>query len=70
MKLCFEIYRNQPFAHIKLEQHARGRSKRFRVSYGLQVREDLTYDQAAKELGAALMHHAACEGRLNNDERY
>ena len=40
----------------------------FRVIYGMQVRENLSYSDAALELGAAIMHALACEGRLDNSE--
>jgi len=37
----------------------------FRVTYGQQVRGNLTYSQAAKELGECLMHAIACTGALD-----
>jgi len=49
---------------VKLEQFANGK---FRVTYGLQVNSGLSYSQAAMELGACLMHSAACEGDLDNN---
>jgi hypothetical protein len=38
----------------------------FIVTYGLQVKDHLTYSQAAKELGCCIMHSLACEGELDN----
>lgn len=40
----------------------------FTVRYGQQVKEHLTYAQAARELGSCLMHGLACEGKLDNSE--
>jgi hypothetical protein len=34
------------------------------VLYGQQLTCDLTYEEAAKELGAAIMHAQACRGAL------
>lgn len=39
---------------------------RFAVVYGQQIKTDLTYTEATKELGACLMHSLACDGRLDN----
>lgn len=39
---------------------------RFTVVYGKQVKKGLTYADAASELGACLMHQAACDGVLDN----
>jgi hypothetical protein len=38
----------------------------FTVKYGLQIKRKLTYAEAAKELGEAIMHAAACDGHLDN----
>jgi len=40
----------------------------FTVIYGRQVRSDLNYGEAAKELGQAIMHALACDGKLDNRE--
>lgn len=40
----------------------------FTVTYGRQVRAGLTYAAAAAELGACIMHAAACAGDLDNSE--
>lgn len=63
MILCF--HREGAFP-IKLEQ-SEGRGKLFRVTYGAQVHDGLTYLQAAKELGSCLMHCLACEDKLDNE---
>lgn len=41
----------------------------FRVTYGKQDKMGLNYAQAAAELGACIMHAAACEGNLDNRTR-
>ena len=38
----------------------------FSVIYGQQQKHRLTYDQAALEYGAAIMHALACDGLLDN----
>lgn len=62
LTLCLEI----PDREIKLEQRG---PDRFRVTYSKQVEDNLTYDKAALELGAAIMHSLACDGLLDNSER-
>lgn len=41
----------------------------FAVRYGKQVRAGLTYNRAATELGAALMHQLACSDDENGRPR-
>ncbi len=48
---------------ITLEQAASGA---FRVTYGKQVKSGLSYEAAAAEYGACIMHALACEGKLDN----
>lgn len=64
MKKCFELsqfgYKDKG---LVLEQYANGL---FRVSYGLQVTDDLTYNEAAQEFGYCLFHALACDGQLDN----
>jgi len=48
---------------IRLEQTGKDN---FIVTYGLQVKDHLTYGQAAKELGCCIMHALACDGKLDN----
>ena len=48
---------------VMLEQHDPGL---FRVTYGLQVRDDLGYTDAAHEFGTCVFHSLACAGKLDN----
>lgn len=48
---------------IHLDQQGKDR---FTVVYGLQVKKDLDYGEAAMELGSCIMHALACEGELDN----
>jgi len=62
MKTCFEtMLADFP---IRLEQRADGT---FSVTYGAQKKDRLCYETASVELGSAIMHAAACEGRLDYD---
>lgn len=63
MRLCLTVPNGTPWT-VKLEQRA---NRLFRVTYGKQVDDHLTYSDAAAKLGQAIMHAAACEGRLDND---
>jgi hypothetical protein len=38
----------------------------FNVRYGRQYRTELTYGEAAKELGECIMHALACDSKLDN----
>jgi hypothetical protein len=49
---------------IKVEQRE-DKFKRFRVTYGSQVQDGLTYVEAAKAFGLCYFHALACEGQLN-----
>jgi hypothetical protein len=60
MTVCFEI--NEKPWPIRLEQDG----GLFRVTYGYQVDDCLTYGEAASKLGQAIMHRAACDGLLDN----
>lgn len=61
------VYSTDSHAYpIKVEQ-SESKAGLFRVTYGLQVKSNLTYAQAAKEFGKCMFHALACEGRLNND---
>lgn len=42
---------------------------RFTVTYWKQIHRGLTYDKAALDLGACIMHALACGGKLDNRER-
>ena len=71
--MCFHAGGNNPFSSapngaqlIELRQQGHDR---FSVRYGPQLRIGLTYSDAATELGAAIMHNAACNGELDNLEK-
>ena len=63
MKTCIEI--TDLAFPIKLEQSETG-PQLFKVTYGKQIRHKLLYEEAAEELGAAIMHALACDGKLDN----
>lgn len=70
--LCFATGGANPFKDappgsqlIELRQHGRDR---FSVRYGMQIKKGLDYSAAALELGACIMHDAACDGILDNRE--
>ncbi|QMI49906.1 hypothetical protein [Burkholderia sp. MBR-1] len=50
---------------VKLDQRT-NKAGRFRVTYGLEVEDKLTYADACWALDAALMHSLTCDGALNN----
>ncbi len=62
--VCFESLAG-PFGDIQLVQTG---LDNFTVKYGRQVKHDLNYSAAAQELGACLMHRAACDGQLDNSD--
>ena len=64
-QLCFE-YGQNPIT-VRLIQTD---FDRFTVRYGKQIKTDLNYSDAAHELGACLMHYAACDGRLDSRDHY
>ena len=51
---------------IKIEQHKNGL---FRVTYGKQVEDNLTYFAAAQQYGLCVFHALAWEGRLSSEGR-
>ena len=59
--ICFEL--TTPAFPIRLVQTGKDA---FYVEYGMQ-RTRGTYSQAASLLGQAIMHAAACDGKLTND---
>lgn len=64
MNLCHEFKELEtPWGPIKLEQINRNC---FRVTYGKQVDDGLTYTEAAAKLGQAIMHYLACLDKLDN----
>lgn len=52
---------------IRLYQHMRRKEQSFAVQYGKQFDLYLTYEDACKKLGAAIMHDSACRGDLDNE---
>lgn len=52
---------------IKVEQRG---NKRFRVTYGKQVKDHLGYADACHELGECIFHALACDSVLENDGPY
>jgi hypothetical protein len=64
MAVCYTT----ELAGFTIELRQRGKDN-FTVQYGKQVKSDLNYGQAARELGAAMMHALACEGKLDNREK-
>lgn len=69
MQVCFATGGKNPFPNAKADQmielHQTG-FDRFTVYYGLSKTTHTSYAKAAQELGACIMHLAACEGRLDN----
>jgi hypothetical protein len=49
---------------VRAEQ--RGQNGLFRVTYGAQIKDGLTYAAAAKEYGQCVFHALACNGSLGN----
>lgn len=49
---------------VKLEQRASGA---FRVTYGAEVKDNLTYSEAAEQMGYCLMHAMACNSLINDN---
>lgn len=61
-KLCWKI--GLAF-DVSLYQHG---LDKFSVVYGKQIKENLSYSDAALELGASIMHALACDDKLDNRE--
>jgi hypothetical protein len=64
-RTCFELTDND-VAPIRLIQVGKDN---FTVQYGKQVKQKLSYSKAALELGSAIMHALACDGKLDNREK-
>ncbi len=63
-KICFEL---TSLAYpIRLEQNG---IDNFNVIYGGDIKNRLSYGDAAKNLGIAIMHALACDSKLDNRER-
>lgn len=67
-RVCFEIDINGfPIRLILTHEDPEGQDgydRLFSVHYGLQQKGCLYEGQAARELGACIMHALACEGKL------
>lgn len=50
---------------VTIEQWDNGK---FRIKYGAQVKDGLTYGEAVSEYGACVFHSLACAGKLDNGE--
>ena len=48
---------------VNLHQRADGK---FRVTYGSEVHDDLSYIRAAEELGYCVFHALACAGQITD----
>lgn len=65
-KIMVTVFETDEFAFpIKVEQHGE-RKALFKVTYGMQVSDNLPYSRAASEFGLCMFHALACEGKLNN----
>lgn len=65
MRKVFELT-EIPFG-VTVEQ--RGKNGSFRVTYGKQVKSNLSYADAAREFGECVFHALACDGKLGNDQK-
>lgn len=43
---------------------AKVKNNKFRLTYGKQVLDGLTYETAAKQLGFSILHALHCEGKI------
>jgi hypothetical protein len=59
-----KICKSMEIAGYVIALYRRGEDN-FAVRYGLQVDDQLTYQQACTRLGASIMHALACEGKLD-----
>lgn len=64
--VCFEVPEKDAAFPIRLLQTG---FNEFTVEYGKQIKTGLGYSETARELGAAIMHSAACNGTLDNRSR-
>jgi len=62
MKVLFSIPATTTPFGITLSQKSH---KNFTVKYGKQVKNNLSYSDAAKEFGLALLHSLNCDGKLD-----
>jgi len=71
MKTIFEWGGRNPFAGAKVPllvtvEQSENWEHLFRVTYGLQRKPDLTYNQACAEIGSAILHALCCDGIASN----
>lgn len=69
MKNIFNFGGQNPFKEAKTENYIQldqVGADSFTVTYGLQQKTQLRYEQAAKELGQCIFHYLACDGLLDN----
>ena len=52
---------------ITIEQHET-KTGLFRITYGLEIKDNLTYVEAAEEFGLCVFHALACNSKLNNED--
>lgn len=50
---------------VSLHQRVNGK---FAVIYGADVRSDLTYEQACRDLGSAILHSLTCAGSVHQPD--
>jgi hypothetical protein len=72
MKRVFQCGGPNPYSGALVDElievhQGGGRDKLFKVYYGLQCKSGLSYEQACKEIGAAILHNACCEGQASNE---
>ena len=65
-RTCFEIPDTEIAYGIKLTQQ--GKNK-FTVRYGAQTEQHLTYEEAGKSLGEAILHALCCDGKIETTEK-
>jgi hypothetical protein len=73
MQTVFEFGGANPFKAAKTKslitlQQYESKPFLFKCTYGLEVKDKLTYGEACAKLGQAILHHLACEGLVNNEE--
>ena len=64
MRTCYQTEISGFVIKIEQREDIYGR---FRVTYGKQVTDGLTYAAAAKEFGLCVMHALACESKINDN---
>ena len=64
-RVCFTTNWQGRMYDVTLTQHG---LDSFCVTYGSQVKDNLTYAEAARELGSCIMHALACEGHVETGE--